>query len=117
MPQGDTPSAGARMPLAERAAMDATSTMDERSGLLDEVQDVVGAALCGDSPLFDLLRQRLTLRCVGRPWRGATAANEILRLQAIDIVQRHLLACDKRRRLQRELVALADTLRAVVPND
>ncbi|RTL41591.1 MAG: hypothetical protein EKK53_13475 [Burkholderiales bacterium] len=103
---------GERALLAAPPAVEAASLQSERSRVVDEVQEAVCAALCGDAPLFDLLRERVGLRCVRHPLLGEAAAAEIDRLLAVDIVQRHFLACDKRRRLQRELTALAGRLRA-----
>lgn len=84
----------------------------ERSLVVDEVQEAVCAAMSGESPLFELMKRRLLLHCARRPEVGPAAAAEVLRLLAIDIVQRHFHACDKRRRLQRQLVDLASSLRA-----
>lgn len=93
------------------SALEAASLHGDRSRVLDEVQEAVCAALCGDAPLFDLIRHRVVLRCGRHPLLGDAAAGEIDRLLAVDIVQRHFLACDKRRRLQRDLAALAEALR------
>jgi hypothetical protein len=97
------------------SALDAATLQSDRSGVVDQVQEAVCAALCGDAPLFELIRHRIVVRCVRHPLLGAAAAGEIDRLLAVDIVQRHVLACDKRRRLQRELAALADALRLPPP--
>lgn len=97
------------------AALDAASFHADRNRVVDEVQEAVCAALGGDAALFDLLRQRVVLRCARRPLLGHAAALEIDRLLAVDIVERHFLACDKRRRLQRDLAMLAQVLRAACP--
>lgn len=115
-PIDDVPS-GKQMPPGWVSATEAAPLQCDRSHMLDDVQEAVSAVLCADAPLFDLIRHRVFLRCVGRPWLGAAAAAEVERLLAIDIVQRHVLACDKRRRLQRDLVALAETLRGAVPGN
>lgn len=108
--RSDPPMPGDRALQAAPSALAAASLHGDRSRVLDEVQEAVCAALCGDGPLFDLIRHRVVLRCVRHPLLGDAAAAEIERLLAIDIVQRHFLACDKRRRLQRDLAALAEML-------
>lgn len=87
------------------------SLQEQRSRVVDEIQEAVCAAMSGEFPLFDLIRRRLLLHCDGFPAIRASAAVELERLLAVDIVQRHFHACDKRRRLLRELGALADALR------
>lgn len=102
----------ARVLQAAPAAADAASFHTDRHRVVDEVQEAVCAALGGDAALFDLLRLRVELLCARRQLLGDAAAVEIDRLLAVDIVERHFLACDKRRRLQRDLLSLARTLRA-----
>ena len=84
--------------------------------VIDEVQEAVCAAMAGEPGLFDLLKRRVLMHCARHPQAGGTAAAEIQRLLAVDIVERHFLACDKRRRLQRELQALAEALRVTLPD-
>lgn len=114
-PQGDDLGADERLLRAVPGALDAASFHANRNRVLDEVQEAVCAALGGDAALFDLLRQRVVIRCARRPLLGDAAASEIDRLLAVDIVERHFLACDKRRRLQRDLAMLAQLLRAACP--
>ena len=111
VPRPDEPLPGEGALQQVPTVLEAAALQSDRSGVVDEVQEAVCAALCGDAPLFELIRHRVMLRCVRHPLLGAAAAAEIDRLLAVDIVQRHVLACDKRRRLQRELAALADALR------
>ncbi|MBL8275876.1 MAG: hypothetical protein JNL93_04195 [Pelomonas sp.] len=93
-------------------AQQALSPAVERSLVVDEVQEAVCAAMSGETPLFELMKRRLLLHCARRPEVGPPAAAEVLRLLSIDIVQRHFHACDKRRRLQRQLADLASGLQS-----
>lgn len=92
------------------AAQDLT-LQGQRSRVVDEIQEAVCAAMSGESPLFDLIRRRVLMHCAMSPGVSAAAADELDRLLAVDIVQRHFHACDKRRRLLRELMAVAGSLR------
>lgn len=114
-PRPDEPLPGEGVLQQVPTVLEAAALQSDRSGVVDEVQEAVCAALCGDAPLFELIRHRVVVRCVRHPLLGGAAAAEIDRLLAVDIVQRHVLACDKRRRLQRELAALADALRLPPP--
>lgn len=95
------------MPLSQEDA----PWRGEPSQVLDEVQEAVCAAMSGEAPLFDLIKRRVLQQCARRPEIGAAAAVEVERLLSVDIVQRHFHACHKRRRLQRDLAALATELR------
>ena len=109
--RSDPPMPGDTALHAVPSALAAASLHGDRSRVLDEVQEAVCAALCGDAPLFDLIRHRVVLHCGLHPLLSDAAAGEIERLLAVDIVQRHFLAFVQRRRLQRDLAALAETLR------
>jgi hypothetical protein len=86
---------------------------EHRQRVLDAVHDALSAALTADAALCHLrLRQTLALSA-GRPQVAWVACRELLRVLRVDIVARHLLACDKRRRLQREMQEVAARLRQI----
>ncbi|RTL41587.1 MAG: hypothetical protein EKK53_13455 [Burkholderiales bacterium] len=78
---------------------------------MDAVRDAVCAAMVADRPLCQLRLQQALSFCAARPHAAWAARQEIVRLLGVDIVARHLSACDKRRRLQRALEDAASRLR------
>ncbi len=85
----------------------------ERQQALDAVHDALSAAMTADTALCRLrLHQTLNL-CTDRPHAAWAARQELGRLLRLDIVARHLSACEKRRRLLRELEELAACLRQI----
>ena len=90
---------------------------EERQQALDAVHDALSAALTADIALCRLRLQQTLSLCQGRPHAAWAACREILRVLGVDIVVRHLRACDKRRRLQREMQDVATHLRQIAAPD
>lgn len=86
---------------------------EERQQALDAVHDALSAAMTSDIALCHLRLRQTRALCAGRPHAAWAAYREILRVLGVDIVARHLRACDKRRRLQREMEGLAVQLRQI----
>lgn len=85
----------------------------ERQQVLNAVHDALSAAMTADAALCRLRLQQALDLCTDRPHVSWAAHREIKRLLALDIVERHLSACEKRRCLQREMEALAARLRQI----
>lgn len=79
----------------------------ERQQAVEAVQGALSAALMADTALCRLRLQQALSLCAGRPHAAWAARQEVQRALAVDIVARHLRACDRRRRLHREIEALA----------
>lgn len=83
----------------------------DRQRVLDAVRDALSAAMTGDQALCRLRLLQILSFCAERPHAAWAAGREIGRQLGIDIVSRHLHACEKRRQLRRELEGLAGQLR------
>lgn len=85
----------------------------DRDRVIDAAQDVLCAALASEGGLCALRRDRVHGLCLHRPQAALVALREIERNLALDLINRHLMACHKRRQILRELQSLVETLRDI----
>lgn len=113
-PRGAFPSAaprGRQVGAGEARSRSGVACRNDRQQALDAVHDALSAAMTADRALC-LLRVDQALRfCADRPHAAWAARQELVRLLGVDIVARHLGACEKRRHLRRELEEATHRLR------
>lgn len=85
----------------------------EQFRVLELVQEAVSAALSSEADLCELRCGHLRALCAPGTEAAALAAAEFDRLLAIDIVERHLDMCHRRRLLRRNLALFARQLHPV----